>query len=184
MINILWVLFVLLGILFTKDFSSLNNIILYSGKKTLDLIINLFPVMAIWLGLMNIASKSGLLLKLSKFIEPLLHFIFPEIPKNSEAYGYISANLISNFFGLGSSSTPLGLKAMKELSEINKSDKTSRSMRTFLVLNTTGLTIIPTTIISLRLAHNSIDPSCITLACFFATLIGTIGGLIIDRIIP
>ena len=112
------------------------------------MIIKIFPVMALWLGLMNIAKNSGLLDKLSKKISPILKFLFPEIPKNHESLNYISSNIIANMFGLGNAATPFGLKAMKSLQKLNKNkDIASRSMITFLVINTSGVTIIPTTII-------------------------------------
>ncbi|MEG0021246.1 MAG: nucleoside recognition domain-containing protein [Bacilli bacterium] len=187
MINIIWGIFLLLGLTYSilsGNGALINDEILKSGTKTLQLMIEIFPVMAIWLGLMNIASTSKLLDKLAKLIEPLLTKLFPDIPKGHSSLGYISSNLIINFFGLGSAATPFGLKSMKSLQELNKEPKkASRSMITFLVLNTTGLTLVPTMIISLRYFYKSTNPTGIILFCFLATLSSTIGGLIIDRII-
>ncbi|MEI3508059.1 MAG: nucleoside recognition domain-containing protein [Bacilli bacterium] len=123
-----------------------------SGKTTLDLIIQIFPLLAIWLGIMNIAKQSGLLEKASNFISPVLSKIFPEIPKGHESLGLISSNIIANLFGLGNAATPFGLKAMESLQKLNKEkDTASRRIITFLVINTCGVTLVPTTIISLRM---------------------------------
>ena len=187
MINKIWGFFIVVGIifcLFTGKVDILNKEILDSAKTSLDMIIKIFPVMALWLGIMNIASQSGLLKKLSKLISPILIKLFPEIPPNHESISYIASNIIANMFGLGNAATPFGLKAMKSLEEINSDKETaSRSMITFLVLNTSGVTLIPTTIISLRIMYGSLNPTEITLACIMATLCSTIGGLVIDRIL-
>ncbi len=186
MVNRIWAVFIVIGIfvyVITGRISELNIQILDSAKNALEMIIRIFPVLALWLGIMNIASLSGLLNKVAIKITPLLKRIFPDIPNNHESLSYIASNMIANMCGLGNASTPFGLKAMKSLQTLN-SDKTtaSRSMITFLVLNTTGLTIIPTTIISLRLMHGSKDPNEIVLACIIATVVATICGLIVDRI--
>lgn len=187
MVNKIWGFFIIIGVtvcLFTGKVDVLNNEILESTKSSLDMIIKIFPVMALWLGIMNIAAKSGLLSKLSNMLSPLLQKLFPEIPKGHESLSLIASNITANMFGLGNAATPFGLKAMKSLQTLNdKKDTASRSMITFLVLNTSGVTIIPTTIISLRMMYGSQNPTEIVFACILATLISTIGGLIIDRIL-
>lgn len=185
MINKIWGLFIVLGIIFcllTNKIQLLNTEILESTKESLDMIIKIFPVMALWMGIMNIAKVSGLLQKFSKMLSPLLRKIFPEIPPSHESLSLIASNIVANMFGLGNAATPFGLKAMKSLQELNdKKDTASRSMITFLVLNTSGVTIIPTTIISLRMMHGSNNPTEIVSACIIATSISTISGLIMDR---
>lgn len=185
MVNKIWGFFIISGIitcLFNNNIELINNEILNSTKDSLDMIIKIFPVMALWLGLMNIAKHSGLLDKLSKKISPILRFLFPEIPKNHESLNYISSNIIANMFGLGNAATPFGLKAMKSLQELNKKkDTATRSMITFLVINTSGVTIIPTTIISLRMMYGSTNPTSIVLPCILATTLATISGILIDR---
>ncbi len=185
MINKLWVFFVVSGSLYliiTGKADILNSQILSSGKTTLDLIIQIFPLLSIWLGIMNIAKKSGFLDKASKVISPFLLKIFPEIPKGHESIGLISSNIIANMFGLGNAATPFGLKAMESLQKLNK-DKSSasRSMITFLVINTCGITIVPTTIISLRIMHDSTDPTSIIFPCIVVSFLSLFIGLIIDR---
>lgn len=186
MVSTLWIVLIVVGIIFsifTGNIDKINTEILSSPKLALDLTIKLLPVMALWLGIMNIAKKSGLLQKLTNILLPILRMIFPEIPKNHESLNYISSNVISNIFGLGSAATPFGIKVMKSLQDIND-DKTkaSKSMITFLILNTSGLTIIPTTIISMRIMHNSLNPSSIVLASILSTLLSTIISILIDKL--
>lgn len=185
MVNILWYTFIIVGsvfCIFTSKLDLLNEEILGSAKTSLDMIIRIFPVMALWLGIMNIAKKSGLLDKISKLATPFFSKLFPEIPPGHESIGFITSNMIANMFGLGNAATPFGLKAMNSLQKINpEKEKASRSMITFLVLNTSGLTIIPTTIISLRMMYGSVSPTDIVFPCFIATFLSTIAGLIMDR---
>lgn len=185
MVNMIWGFFILIGILFfilTGDLESLNRVILNSSKDALDMVLKIFPVMALWLGIMKIASVSGLLKKMSDFFSPLLSKLFPEIPKGHESLSLIASNMIANMFGLGNAATPFGLKAMKSLQSLNpKKDTASRSMITFLVINTSGVTIIPTTIISLRMMHGSSNPTEVVLACILATSTSTIAAILIDR---
>lgn len=187
MINIIWMLLIVIGILtslFTNNLDKLNATIIESTKTSLEMLLKIFPVIALWMGLTKIAETSKLLERLSKKISPCLTKLFPEIPKGHEALSLIASNIIANVFGLGSAATPLGLKAMESMQKLNnKKDTASRSMITFLVLNTSGITLIPTTIISLRMMHGSQNPTRIVLACLISTLVATIGGLIIDRIL-
>lgn len=185
MINKIWAGFIIIGIVysfFTGNISTVNKEILDSTKTSLDLMIQIFPVISLWLGLMKIAETSGLLKKLSLKLSPVLGYLFPEIPKNHESLSLIASNIISNMAGLGSAATPFGLKAMKSLQELNeKKDTASRSMITFLVLNTSGVTIIPTTIISMRLLYGSLNATEIVMPCIIATSFSTVFGLIFDR---
>lgn len=187
MINIIWGLFIIIGIIYsllTNNIDIINNQILMSGKKTIEMVLEIFPVMAIWLGLMNIALESGLLFMFSKLISPLLGKIFKDIPKGHESLGFIASNIVINMFGLGSAATPFGLKAMNSLQSINeKKDTASKSMITFLVLNTSGVTIVPTMIISMRMMYKSNNPTEIVSACIIATICSTIAGLLMDKLL-
>lgn len=187
MVNFIWAIFIIAGIIYgviTNNYEALNTEILESSKTTLEMVLKMFPLVALWTGIMNIAKESKLLDKFSKAVAPILGKLFPEIPKGHESLGYIASNIVINMFGLGNAATPFGLKAMKSLQEINKDKITaSRSMITFLVLNTTGFTLIPTTVISLRMMHGSINPTDIVTTSLIATTCSTIGGLIIDRIV-
>ncbi len=187
MVNKIWGFFIISGICFcfiTGKLELLNKQILDSTKQSFDMIIQIFPVMALWMGIMNIATVSGLLKKMAYRLSPFLTKLFPEIPKGHESLSYIASNIIVNLFGLGNAATPFGLKAMKSLQAINpKKDTASCSMVTFLVLNTSGMTIVPTTIISLRMLHKSVNPTEIVFPCILATLCATIAGLLLDRIL-
>lgn len=187
MVNKIWAFFIIIGIVFCILMGKtevLNEAILNSTKTSLDLVVKIFPVMALWLGISKIAEVSGLLKKLSLKLSGVLKYIFPEIPKGHESLSYISSNIIANMFGLGNAATPFGLKAMQSLQSINdKKDTASRSMITFLVLNTSGVTIVPTTIISLRMMYDSIAPTNIVIPCLIATGCSTILGLLIDNFV-
>ena len=187
MVNKIWGFFIIVVIIFsilTGKTDIINTEILSSTKTSLDMVLKILPVMGLWLGIMNIASKSGLLAKFSKLISPILIKIFPDIPKNHESISYISSNIVANMFGLGNAATPFGLKAMKSLQELNpKKDEATRSMITFLVINTCGLTIIPTTVISLRMLYGSSNPTFILLPCIIVTFASLVIGLIVDRIL-
>lgn len=187
MINKLWLFFIVSGITYaflTGNIDVINLEILSSSETAFKMICQIFPVITLWLGIMNIVKKSGLLEKLSQKLTPVLSFLFPELPKGHESLGYISSNVIANIFGLGNAATPFGLKAMKSMQELNPNKEVAtRSMITFLVLNTSGLTIIPTTILSLRVMYQSKNPTEIVLAIILSTIVSTIIGLIFDRIL-
>ena len=115
-------------------------------------------------------------------LEPILKKIFPEIPSGHESFDYISSNIVSNIFGLGNAATPMGIKAMESLQKINKDKEcASRSMITFLIINTCGFTLIPMTILSLRMAYHSKNPSSIILPCIIVSFVSLIFGLLLDR---
>ncbi|MBQ9072584.1 MAG: spore maturation protein [Bacilli bacterium] len=187
MVNLIWLFLIVIGIIFgilTNKLDVINTTIVDSTKVSLDMLFKIFPVVALWMGLTKIAEVSGLLQKLSNKLSPVLTKIFPEIPACHESLSLIASNIIANIFGLGSAATPFGLKAMSSLQKLNKKkDTASRSMITFLVINTSGLTLIPTTIISLRMMHGSLEPTKIVLACILSTFFATLGGIIIDRLL-
>ena len=184
MVSIVWGLLIVIGIVYSfciGNFDFVNNEILASSAQSLEIFLSLFPVIVVWMGLMKIAENSGLLSKLSYKFSFILSRLFPSIPKGHESLGLIASNIIVNMLGLGSAATPFGLKAMEKLQELNdKKDTASEAMITFLVLNTSGVTLIPTTIISLRLLYGSSNPSSIVSTCLIATLCATVGGLTFD----
>ena len=187
MVSIVRGLLIILGIIYsftTHNFSFVNNEILASSAQSLEMFLSLFPVIVLWMGLMKIAEDSGLLSKIAYKFSFILSHLFPSIPKGHESLGLIASNIIINMLGLGSAATPFGLKAMEKLQELNPiKDTASDAMITFLVLNTSGVTIIPTTIISLRLLYGSSNPSGIVSTCLIATLCASIGGLTLDYFI-
>ncbi|MBQ8219347.1 MAG: spore maturation protein [Bacilli bacterium] len=184
MINYIFGFFFITGILYSFiNNTNISSEMLSSASTSIELIFSIIPVICLWLGIMNIAKKSGLLDRVSKLLTPILKIIFPEIPKNSPCYTYIGTNIIMNMLGLGNAATPFGLKAIKEMQELNKQkDTASRSMITFLILNTASVTIMPTTIISMRILHKSVSPESIIPYIIITSTLSCIIGLIIDRL--
>lgn len=187
MINYLWGMLIIIGIIYSfinGNIDLINKEILTSGSLGIKIIFQILPLICLWMGLMNIAKESGLMNKMSKIMSPFICKIFPEIPPNNEAISYISSNIIMNMMGLGNAATPFGLKAMESLQNINsKKDIASRSMITFLVINTASVTIIPTTVISFRILNGSTNPTDIVLASIITTFLSCLFGLLLDRII-
>lgn len=184
MVNIIWVSFIIIAslfLIFTGNIKILNNEILKGGLDGIKLLTEMLPLLVLWSGIMQIAEDSGLLNKFSKLVRPLLSKLFPSLPKDHPALGYIASNIAANALGLGSAATPFGLKAMECLQQDNpKKDTATEAMITFLVLNTGGVTIIPTTVIALRLMYNSTNPSEIIITSILATIISSISGLLFD----
>ena len=187
MINIVWFLLISLGIIYsviTGNGENINNVILQSGNDAFNLVISMAPIVILWTGILNIAHNSGILSKFVNFLTPILKHLFPKLDKDEKALEYIASNVAANMLGLGSAATPFGLKAMKELQEKNqKKDTATSEMITFLVLNTSGVTIIPTTVIALRIFYGSVNPTCIIITSILATICSTTLGLTLDYLI-
>lgn len=186
MINKIWGFFIIVGIIFTLafgDLSSLNDTILTSASSGVQMVLELIPIIVLWSGIMKIAEKSGVLNIIAKVFKPILSKLFPSLKKDSKALGYITSNIAANALGLGSAATPFGLKAMEEMQKENpKKDTASDAMITFLVLNTSGVTIIPTTVIALRMMHASANPEEIIITAILATICSSTAGLTLDYI--
>ncbi len=187
MVSYIWFFLIAIGVIysfFTGNISAINDSILTNGNEALELMISILPVIVLWSGIMKIAEEAGLLKKFARLLEPILSRIFPTVPKDNPALGYIASNIAANMMGLGSAATPFGLKAMSELQKVNpKKDTASTAMITFLVLNTAGVTIVPTTVLALRIAHGSINPSEIIIPGVIATFCSSVGGLVLDYFI-
>ncbi|WP_082233951.1 nucleoside recognition domain-containing protein [Halobacillus massiliensis] len=185
MVNLIWVFLAVSGIIyaaFNGTMGEVNEAIFKTLDESVMITLSLLGVLVFWLGLMKIAEEAGLLAGLAKLFKPFVRKLFPDIPENDPALGYILSNMTANMFGLGNAATPMGLKAMKELKRLSSSDEASRSMITFLAINTSSLTLIPTTVIAIRMKYESADPTSIIGATILATIISTVAALIIDRI--
>jgi len=137
--------------------------------------IGLIGIMALWLGIMNIAQEAGLVKLLARVIRPISKRLFPEIPPEHPAMGAMVLNIAANWLGLSNAATPLGLKAMEELQKLNKvKDTATNAMATFLALNTASVTLIPATIIGVRLSLGSKNPAEIIGTTIFASGCATI----------
>jgi spore maturation protein SpmA len=160
-------------------FNAIINSLFEMSKTAFEIALGLTGMMCLWLGLMRIAEKAELISKLSRLIAPVFSKIFPEIPAGHPASGSILMNFAANFLGLDNAATPLGLKAMKELQEINPAkDTASNSQIMFLVLNTSSLTIIPSSIIAYQVQYKATNPTDIFLPILIATSISSLFALI------
>ncbi|MFV9510729.1 nucleoside recognition domain-containing protein [Tepidibacillus sp. LV47] len=185
MVNWIWLSFILFGIVTAAlqgNMEALNQAIFEGAKTGVTVSFGLISILVFWLGMMKIAEEAGLLAWISRLLRPFVHWLFPELPKNHPAVGYILSNMTTNIFGLGNAATPMGIKAMQELQKLNKEkDKASPSMATLLAINTSSITIIPTTIISVRMTYHSANPTEIVSTTLFATTCSTIAALLLDR---
>ncbi|QPC46741.1 nucleoside recognition domain-containing protein [Mangrovibacillus cuniculi] len=185
MVNIIWVVMLVMGLLFALVNGTMNEVnaaIFSSANEAVTLCIGLISVLVFWLGLMRIAQDAGLLDKLGLLFRPIISKLFPEVPANHPAMGYILSNMMANMFGLGNAATPLGIKAMEQLKELNGNKPVvSRSMITFLAINTSSITLIPTTVIAIRMKYGADNPTDIVGPTILATLISGIAAIFIDR---
>lgn len=150
-----------------------------SAKTAFEISLGLTGVLSLWLGLMKVGERSGVVAFFSRLISPLFCRLFPDLPKNHPALGSIFMNLSANMLGLDNAATPLGLKAMKEMQEVNHhKDTASNPMIMFLMLNTSGLTLIPISIMLYRAQMGAANPSDIFLPILIATYFSTLAGLI------
>ncbi|MRH42352.1 spore maturation protein [Aquibacillus halophilus] len=185
MVNLIWAFMAIIGIvyaMFNGTMEEVNQALFESADDAVTLSIGLISVLVFWLGLMRVAEKAGLLRLLSKLFKPIVTRLFPEIPKDHPAMGYILSNFTANLFGLGNAATPMGIKAMEQMKELSGSDKASRSMITFLVINTSSLTLIPSTVIAIRMQYDSIAPTEIVSTTIMATVITSIAAITVDRL--
>lgn len=185
MVNMIWVIMLVTGIVyafFNGTIEEVNEAIFESAGEAVTLSIGLISVLVFWLGIMKIAEEAGILKGLAMLFRPIILKIFPDIPKDHPAIGYILSNITANLFGLGNAATPMGIKAMKELKTLAPDEEATRSMITFLAINTAGLTIVPTTIIAIRMQYDSIAPTEIIGTTLVATTVSLCGALIVDRI--
>ncbi len=188
-INYIWIFFLisaflvaLLKMVFFGDmmvFPNIMNEAFSMAKLGFELSLGLTGIMALWLGVMKIGEKSGAINIITKAISPLFNKLFPDLPKNHPVFGSMVMNFAANILGLDNAATPLGLKAMKELQELNpKKDTASNSMIMFLVINTSGLTLIPVSIIAYRLQLGASDPTDVFLPILICTFTSTFVGIL------
>ena len=187
MVNIIWAGLIIIAIIYsflTGNIETINNGILTHANSGMNLRIEMMTLILLRTGMMKIAEDAGLLKVFSKILNPILSKLFPSLNKDHKALGYIASNIAANMLGLGSAATPFGLKAMDELQKDNpRKDTATEAMITFLILNTGGVTLIPTTVIALRIMHGSANPTEIIITSILATSVSSISGLILDYII-
>lgn len=191
MLNYIWAFMILLGVIFaacTGHMSEVTNAALDSAGEAISLCITMAGVMALWMGLMEIAQRAGIIDKMTKGISPFLNFMFPRIPEDHPARGYIATNIIANVLGLGWACTPAGLKAMEALANLEAergnveygstniigNRVASNEMCTFLILNISSLQLIPVNMIAYRSQYGSANPASIIVPAIVATLFSTL----------
>lgn len=207
MLNYLWGVMLLVGITygaFQGRLPELTAAALDSAKDAVSLCITMTGVMSLWVGLMEIAQKSGMIRQAAGKLQPFVSFMFPDIPKGHKAREYITTNIIANIFGLGWAATPAGLKAMEALEELEEERRkdagraaggrikggrgpvprgtASNEMCTFLIINISSLQLIPVNIIAYRAQYGSVNPAVIVGPAIAATLASTAAAVIFCKL--
>lgn len=180
MMNYIWSFFIICSVVvafFTHKMQEVSNAIMEASGQAVTICIGLIGVMSLWLGIMQIAQKAGLLDLFAKLLSPVLRLIFPDIPKDNPVQADITMNVAANALGLGNAATPMGIKAMEGLQKLNKNpkDTASDSMCTFLTINTAGVQILPVSVIAILMSLGATNATDIILP----TLLTTFGALII-----
>jgi spore maturation protein A len=160
-----------------------NDGLLHYAKVAVELAIGLIGIMALWLGLMKIAEEAGLIARLAGALKGITRRLFPDVPPDHPAMGAMIMNISANLLGLGNAATPLGLKAMEELNKLNRKTGTATdAMCTFLVINTSSVQLIPATVIAVRAAAGSANPTEIIGPVILATTVNTLVGIIVVKL--
>jgi spore maturation protein A len=184
MVNLIWLLMLLAGIITAAVTGKIDQVTvsaLQAAELGIEVAISLMGVMSLWMGLMHIAEKAGLVQTLAKVSAPAIRRLFPSLRKDSPAFGPIVMNLCANILGLGNAATPFGLKAMQELQKENPvPDTASPAMITFLALNTSCITVVPATIIGVRMKAGSVNPTEIIGTTIFATACAMTAAIAVD----
>ena len=187
MLNIVWPIFIIISFsysIFFGDINLLNSEIFRSIESAINLSINLLGTVCLWNGIMQIASKTSVIDKLTRFLKPIIKCLFPELRNKPKIQKEISMNMIANILGLGNAATPLGLKAMKSMQEENpEKERLTDSMAMFIVLNTASIQIIPTTVIAIRNSLGSENATAIVFPVWIATICAAISGIIAVKIL-
>ncbi len=194
MLNYIWAGMIVVGIVygaFQGRMTEITNAALDSSKEAVTLCITMMGVMSFWVGMMEIATKAGIVQAVSKKIGPFVRFLFPRLPKEHKANEYITTNIIANILGLGWAATPAGLKAMEELAKLEEDRRSgllpgpvrkkgiaSNEMCTFLIINISSLQLIPMNIIAYRSQYGSVNPATVVGPGIVATAISTVVAII------
>ena len=198
MLNYLWAGMILIGIIFAAfngRMPDITNAALDSSKEAITLCITMMGVMCFWVGLMEIASKAGIIRGASRRIRPVVRFLFPELPAGHPAQEHITTNIIANVLGLGWAATPAGLRAMEELSKLEEERRQGRlpgpvrrkgiasnEMCTFLIINISSLQLIPVNVIAYRSQYGSVNPAAIVGPGIVATAVSTLVAVIYCKV--
>ena len=182
MLNIIWLGMMVLAVIvaiFQGRLDQVVHAVTESAQLSFQFALGLAAIMALWLGIMEIATQSGVIDKLSRWLRPVMRWLFPDVPVRDPAMGAMILNIAANMLGLGNAATPFGLEAMKELQRLNKNlNVASDAMCTFLAINTSSVQLIPITAITYLAANGSAQPSSVILSSLIATSISTIVAIV------
>ena len=187
MLNKIWPIFIIISYVYAimiGNTDKINTSIFSSTQEAVTLCITLLGTICLWNGIMKIAEKTSAITRLTKILNPIVKFLFPELKNQESIRKEISMNMVANILGLGNAATPLGIKAMKSMQEINYDKKTlSNSMVMLIVLNTASIQLIPTTVIAIRLSLDSKNPTSIILPVWIATICAAVAGIVVTKIL-
>lgn len=182
MINVIWGVLLVGGIIvgvLTGNTKEVTDALMSNAETAVELAIGLIGMMALWLGIMKIAEEAGLIRVIGRALKPVMKFLFPDVDPDHPAMGSIVMNMAANILGLGNAATPLGIKAMQELQEINdEKDTASNAMCMFLAINTSSIALVSASTIAYRLAAGSKDPAQIIGPTLIATIASTVAAII------
>ncbi|SHE87329.1 spore maturation protein A [Caldanaerobius fijiensis DSM 17918] len=185
MINIIWFLIIFISLIIGGMNGKIDQVVnaaITSSKDAVEVALGLIGIMSLWLGIMKIAEKEGLIHVLSRLIMPLIKRLFSDIPPGHPAIGAMVMNISANILGLGNAATPFGIKAMKLLQELNpRKDTATNAMCTFLIINTGCIQLLPTTIIAIRTAAGSKNPMEIISGVILTSTLSLISGIILVK---
>lgn len=185
MVNWIWMGMIVISVLFGAINGKMEQVAeaAFGGAQTgVTVCLGLISILVFWMGLMRIAEDAGLVRKMARLMAPVVRWLFPDVPPDHPAMGYILSNMSANLLGLGNAATPMGIKAMQELQTLNP-DRTiaTPAMCTLLALNTASITLVPTTIIAIRMNFGSLHPADIVAPTLLATMISTGAAILVDR---
>ena len=186
LLNIIWLGLIVVGVVvgfFNGNIQAVTDASIEFSNTAVEISLGLIGIMTLWLGIMAIAEKAGLVKSLGRGLSPVMKKIFPDIPPEHPAMGAMIMNIAANILGLGNAATPFGLKAMKDLDTLNK-DKgvATDSMVMFLAINTSSVTLIPASIIGMRVASGSSNPTEVVGAIILTTTISTVSAIILAKL--
>ncbi|MDI3500800.1 MAG: spore maturation protein [Thermoanaerobacter sp.] len=184
MINYIWFFMIAIGVLvgiINGRMAEVSKAIIDSAQTAVTISIGLVGVMALWLGIMKIADKSGLTDIIAKLLKPIIIRLFPDVPKDHPAISAMIMNISANMLGLGNAATPFGIKAMEYLQELNKKDSASNAMCRFLVINTASIQFIPAVMVGIRASLGSRNPADFVIVSILSTSTAIVAGLILNK---
>ncbi|MFB9277274.1 nucleoside recognition domain-containing protein [Cohnella cellulosilytica] len=185
MVNWIWMGMIVFSVIYGAANGKMEKVAeaAFGGAQTgVTVCLGLISILVFWMGLMRIAEEAGLVRKLSTLLAPVVRRLFPDVPGDHPAMGYILSNMSANLLGLGNAATPMGIKAMQELQKLNPEPTVATpAMCTLLALNTASITLVPTTIIAIRMNFGAVHPADIVAPTLLATIISTGAAILADR---